>query len=233
MPEAFAYSLKVPTLRGVTAKVKKAFDRRIDSLIAAELAFYGEGALTQDEFAATKKAEGGESMSSEKWISWCHENFWDLKGEFASAMYKGRYASVVVTFSGQNAPCIGLGGQWTGYQTDRSATIDTKTGAFKSLTDFTSNGSGKVTAAVKAWYAKQSHEALAKRPTVTKKLKLCDRPGNLNTDSPKQQRCQDRPSEANKPVAWLVRDSGLRLTVWAADGPRYATLKWAKIPQRL
>jgi hypothetical protein len=233
MPETFIYKLKVPTLRGVKAKVKKAFDKKIDSLISEELTYYGQGALTQDQFATTKKNNGGDSMSPEEWISLCHENFWDLSGKFASAMYKDRYASVVVTFSGQNAPCIGLGGLWSGYRTDRSVTIDTQTAAFKSVTDFTSNSSGKVTTAVNTWYANQSHEFMPKRPKLGAKLSACDRPGNVNTDSPTQKPCYAQASEKGLPLAWMVRDSGLRLTFWAGDGPRHATLKWASIPQRL
>jgi hypothetical protein len=233
VPKTFKYNLKVPTLQGVTAKVKKAFDKQIDTVIAAELAYYAKAALTQGEFNASAKSPEAATLSTDKWLDWCHENFKDLAGKFASSVYQGRYASVVITFSGLNAPCVGLGGLWVGYQTDRSVTIDTKTGALKSVTDFTSNTGGKVTAAVKSWYGKQSHESWAKRPTVTKRLKICDRPGNVITVSPTQKACYTQPSAKSGPVAWLVQDKGLALTFPAGEGPRTATLKWSLIPELL
>jgi hypothetical protein len=101
------------------------------------------------------------------------------------------------------------------------------------VTDFTSNSGGKVTAAVKAWYAKQSHEFLSKRPAVAKKLKVCDRPGGTYTDSPTQKSCYTQPSMKSGPVAWLVQDKGLRLSFPAGEGLRHATLKWSQIPERL
>jgi hypothetical protein len=122
---------------------------------------------------------------------------------------------------------------WTGYQTDRSVTIDTKTGAFKSLTDFTSNTKGKVTAAIKSWYAKESHEFLTKRPTITKNLRVCDRPGNVITVSPAQKSCYLQPLKKTGPVAWLVQDKGVRLAFPAGEGLRYATLKWTQVPELL
>jgi hypothetical protein len=169
----------------------------------------------------------------DEYMEFCQEGFRPLRGSFDSAVYKGRYASVVMTFSGQNAPCQSVGGLWVGYQTDRSVTIDTKTNKFKSLSDFTSNAEGDVTAGVKAWYAKQSHEFLSKRPTVTKSLKVCDRPGNVITVSTAQKPCYATPAVKSGPVAWLVRDKGLRLTFPAGEGPRNAAVKWADIPRLL
>jgi hypothetical protein len=240
MPEAFTYSLKIPTLKGVVARVKRAFAKEIDSLIAEELAFYTKGALSKDQLDTRMSQDADASIRGravrdvpEWYLEWCHEGFTDLTAEFTSSLYRGRYASVVITFSGYNAPCYGTGGLWEGYQSDRSITIDTRTGEFKSLSDFTSNAEGKVTAAVKAWYSKQSHELFEKRPTMTKKPTVCDRPGNVITISPAQSHCYSRPSERTGPVAWLVQDKGLRLTFPAGEGPRYATLKWSRIPQLL
>jgi hypothetical protein len=244
MPEKFGYSLKVPTLRGVTAEVKKAFDKKVESLIAAELKYYAQAALTRSEFN-TRMREDRDSTLQGKLVrdvpdlyrEYCRENFTDLTGKFASSVYKDRYASVVVTFSGLNAPCVGVGGMWTGYQTDRSVTIDTKTGIFKSLTDFTSNTGGEVTAAVDAWYAKQGDQFFAEdhHPTVAKKPRVCDRPGNVHTESqPYTSRpCYTQSVKAGGPVAWLVLDNGITLTFLAGNGPSYATLKWTKIPQLL
>ncbi|MDR1151801.1 MAG: hypothetical protein LBK72_04880, partial [Bifidobacteriaceae bacterium] len=151
VPAAFKYNLKVPTLQGVAGKVKKAFDKRVDALIAAELTFYAKTALTQSEFEANRKQEAP-ATPAHQWLDWCSTNFRDLTGKYTSSLYQGRYASAVITFSGVNAPCVPIGGLWVGYQTDRSVTMDTKTGALKSLTDFTSNTGGKVSAAVKVWY---------------------------------------------------------------------------------
>jgi hypothetical protein len=139
----------------------------------------------------------------------------------------------VITFSGLNVPCVGLGGLWVGYQTDRSLTIDTKTGTFKSLRDFTANTEGKVAVAVKTWYSKESHEFFTKRPTVAKSLGVCDRPGNVHTESPTQKSCYPQPSKRSGLVAWLVQDKGLKLTFIANSGTRYATLEWTRIPQLL
>jgi hypothetical protein len=232
IPEAFAYNLKVPTLQGVSAKSKRAFDRRIDSLIAAELAFYAKAALTQEEFNASVESPEAAGMSTDKWVEWCHVNFKDLTGTFSSSVYRGRYASVVLTFSGLNAPCVGLGGLWVAYQTDRSVTIDAKTANLKSLADFTSNANGEVTAAVKTWYARESPKSLSKRPKVTKDLKVCDRPGNVATILP-QESCYIDPYVKSGLVAWLVQDKGIRLTFPAADGRRYTTIRWARLPRLL
>jgi hypothetical protein len=229
VPAAFKYNLKVPTLQGVSVRVKKAFDKRVDALVAAELAFYAKAALTQDEFDANRSQEAP-TTPVDQWLGWCQKNFRDLSGRFTSSLYQGRYASVVVTFSGVNAPCVALGGLWVGYQTDRSVTIDTKTGAFKSLRDFTSNTGDKVSAAVEAWYAKESHAFLTKRPAVGKALKVCDRPGNVITVSPGQAPCFPQPSTGSGLVSWMVQDKGLRLTFPAGEGPRYVTVKWSKIP---
>jgi hypothetical protein len=236
-PESVKYNLKVPTLGGVTATVKKAFDTKIDSIIAAEVDYYSAVAFTKSEYDATKKAEGGEGQSAAKWLAYCTETFHDLSGKFTASVYKKRYVSVIITFDGRNAACTGLGGLWSGppYQSDRSVTIDTKTGTFKSLSDFTSNSAGKVTAAVKTWYAGQSHEYLTKRPGVGKGLKVCDRPGNVNTTAPAQYQdtCYRTPSLKTGTVAWLVQKKGIRLTFPAGEGLRYATLPWSQIPQRL
>jgi hypothetical protein len=232
VPKTFKYTVKVPTLQGADAKAKKAFDKKIDSLVAAELTYYAKAALTEDQAIAIK-TQWGSDMSAAKWLEFCHENFKDLTGKFTSSVYRGQYASVVVTFSGIDAPCVGLGGLWVEYRTDRSVTIDTKTGTFKSLTDFTSNTSGEVTAGVKAWYAKESHEFWAKRPTVTKTLKVCDRPGNVITLSTAHKACYPQPSAKSGPVAWLVQDKGLRLSFPAGEGVRHATIAWTKIPQLL
>ncbi|MDR0432900.1 MAG: hypothetical protein LBH48_06300 [Bifidobacteriaceae bacterium] len=234
VPNSFQYNVTVPTLRGATAKAQRVFNRRIDALVDAELEFYAKGALTQDQFTTTKaKQAGGPETPVDEWLVWCHENFWDLTGKFTSAVYKERYASVVLTFSGLNAPCVGLGGMWPEYRSDRSVTIDTKTGRLKSLADFTSNAGGKVTDAVKAWYAGQSHEFLTRSPVVAKNLRVCDRPGNVVTVSPTQAPCYRQAYKNSGPVAWLVRDKGLRLTFPAGEGPRHATLKWSRIPKRL
>ncbi|MDR1427867.1 MAG: hypothetical protein LBJ08_08960 [Bifidobacteriaceae bacterium] len=157
VPGTFKYKLTVPTLRGAKAEVKRAFDKKMDALVAAELKSYAKGALTQDQFN-TAKAHGAGALSGDDYLEFCEGSFEGLVGKFTSSVYKGRCASIVLTFLGQNAACSQLGGLWIGYQTDRSVTIDTKTGAFRSVTDFTSNADGKVTAAVRAWYAKQPHE---------------------------------------------------------------------------
>jgi hypothetical protein len=118
-----------------------------------------------------------------------------------------------------------------GYQTDRSVTIDTKTGKFMKLKDFTSNTGGKVTAAVKTWYAKESHDNLSKAPAVAKNMKVCDRPGNVITLDNTQ--CFTDPYMKSGLVAWQARGDGLRLTFPAGEGPRYALLPWSAIPQKL
>jgi hypothetical protein len=240
VPKSFTYSLKIPSLDGVATKVKKAFDRKVNALIASELTFYARGALTEAQYNSHFSQDGSSTLGGkfvrdvpDEYLAWCHEGFRALTGSFDSSVYKERYASVVIKFSGFNAPCLSTGGLWVGYQTHRSLTIDVKTGKFKSLTDFTSNGAGEVTAGVKAWYAKESHEFLSKRPSVTKGMKVCDRPGNMITVSTAQKPCYSTPSVKSGPVAWLVQDKGLRLTFPAGEGPRNATVKWTRIPQLL
>jgi hypothetical protein len=233
VPQVFNYNFRLPTLQGVPVKAKRAFDKRIDSLVADELAFYASAALTQQQFNESLAKEAGPNQSASEWLTWCHQNFKDLTGKFDSSVYKGRYASVVITFTGLNAPCIGLGGAWTGYQTERSVTIDTKTGKFKTLSDFTSNKGGEVTAAMKAWHSKHRSEFLVNPPKVTNNLKVCDRPANLITDSPTQKSCYREPHKKAGLVGWQVRDSGLKLSFPTGKGPGSATLKWTKIPQLL
>jgi hypothetical protein len=233
IPKAFKYNLRIPTLRGVDPGVRRAFDERIDSLIAEELAYYSRGALTKARYTSVKSQEaGGSTMSDGKWMEWCHENFWDLGGTFTSAIYRGRYVSVVLTFSGLNAPCASLGGMWVAYQTDRAVTVDTKTGEFKSLADFTSNATGEVTAAVRAWHSSQADETLPKRPGLGKNLKVCDRPGNMATVFP-QKSCYPVPTEKTGLVAWSVQASGIKLVFPSGSGPRSAVIGWARIPRLL
>jgi hypothetical protein len=233
VPQVFNYNFKLPTLQGVPAKAKRAFDKRVDSLVAEELAFYATGALTQEQFNQDLAQNGGPNQTASSWRSWCQEGFKDLTGKFSSSVYKGRYASVVITFTGLNAPCVALGGMWNGYETERSVTIDTKTGKFKTLSDFTSNKGGEVTAAMKAWHSKHRSESLENPPKVTKNLKVCDRPANLITDSPTQKSCYKQPSKKTGPVGWQVKDSGLQLNFPTGGGPGSATLKWSRIPQLL
>jgi hypothetical protein len=75
--------------------------------------------LTRDEYETTRLEQGGADVPDDEWQKWCQQNFADLAGSFASSVYRERYASVVITFSGLNVPCVGLGGLWVGYQTDR------------------------------------------------------------------------------------------------------------------
>jgi hypothetical protein len=253
MPKSYRYSLKVPTLTGVTARVKKAFDARIDAVVTSELRYYAKGAWTETRVGASlaeirsQAIETGtpeqELLSEADYFAFCRGNFTSLKAKYTSAIYKGRYASVALTFSGQNAACVQLGGMWTGYQSDRSVTIDTQTGALMDLLDFTSNKDGKVNAALKEWYAKTCHNDancpksnlgdVFPLPQVSKGLDVCDRPGNFNTDALSQEACfrgRDQYYPEVGALAWQVRDSGLRLTFRAGNGPRYVLLPWKQIP---
>jgi hypothetical protein len=252
MPKSYRYSLKVPTLAGATAAVKKAFDRRIDALVASELRYYAKGAWTETAYRATlttwqdqAAAAGDAVMSDTEFTAFCQGNFKSLKGKYTSAIYQGRYASVVLKFTGQNAACVQLGGMWSGYQTERSVTIDTRTGTLMELMDFTSNRDGKVNAALKDWYAKNcdnsancpKNSSRGDRfwvPEAPKGLDVCDRTGNVGTDANRQEPCfvsRDAQHPAKGVLAWQVRDSGLRLTVPAGDGPRYVLLPWSQIPR--
>jgi hypothetical protein len=230
VPKTLEYELRVPTLKGATAKVRTAFERKVDQIIAAELKAYSKGALTRTEFNRMKNTEG-KTMSRDEYLDFCQVPFERLTGRYTSSLYRGRYVSVVITFLGQNAACGQLGGMWNGYQSDRSVTLDTKTGAFKTLSDFTSNTDGRVSAAVGAWYAKESHKSLANRPKVSRRLLVCDRPANVHTDSPQQKACYADPYNKSGLVAWLLEDRGLRLTFPAANGPRYATIRWTQVAQ--
>jgi hypothetical protein len=240
LPKTFTYDLKVPTLKGVTAKVKKAFDKKIDAIVASDLSYYAEGALTETQYNSRLAQDANSTLGGklvrdvpDQYATFCSEGFRQLKGSFVSSVYQRRYASVVITFSGYNAPCLSIGGLWVAYQSARSVTVDTKTGDLMSLAKFTSNAKGEVTAGVKSWYAKQSHEFLSKRPSVSRSLKACDRPGNVITVSPTQKPCYATPGAKSGLVAWLVQDKGIRLTFPAGEGPRNATLEWARIPRKL
>jgi hypothetical protein len=232
----------VPTLKGVSATDSKAFYKRINALIRSELSYYAKGAARKatvdfltDEWSATETRDSV--------IAFCKGNFKNLKGKFTSSMYKGRYASVVLTFTGQNAACVQLGGLWCGYQTDRSVTIDTQTGALKSITDFTSNFNNQVSSAVKTWYDSVPHGYLRESlnvsdtvvfdaPKINKGLEVCDRPGNVITDAPRQEACfQTRLSRTTGLLAWRVSDKGLHMTFNAGDGLRYAQIPWSAIPR--
>jgi hypothetical protein len=67
---------------------------------------------------------------------------------------------------------------------------------------------------------------------ASKDLKAGERPGNLATLWP-QKSCYIDPYVKSGLVAWLVQDKGITLTFPAADGPRYTTIRWARIPQLL
>jgi hypothetical protein len=250
MPASYKYSLKVPTLKGVSAKVAKAFDKRIDALVAAELRYYAKGAWYETRFRASlatwqeQVAEGDHVMSEAEYAAFCRGNFKPLKGKYTAAVYEGRYASVVLTFTGQNASCVQLGGMWGGYYTERSVTIDTRTGKLMELMDFTSNRDGKVNAALKDWYAKTCHnDAKCPKsalgdvfplPQAPKGLDVCDRSGNVGTDATGQEPCfvsRDLYHQVTWPVAWQVRDAGVRLTFRAGDGLRHVVLPWKQLPR--
>jgi hypothetical protein len=242
LPESFAYRMRVPTLKGVADKVSKAFDKRIQALIRSELSYYAKGAAIKanvdflaDEWSATSTRDDV--------VAFCQSNFKNLKGKFTSSVYKGRYVSAILTFSGQNAACAQLGGLWGGYHTNRSVTIDTRTGALMKITDFTSNLDGKVSSAVKAWYDSVPHGYLRESmnvddtvvfhaPTVTPTLDVCDRPGNVLTDSPKQEGCfYTRLTRNVGLLSWRVSDKGLHMTFNGGDGLRHALLPWSAIPR--
>ncbi|MDR1426627.1 MAG: hypothetical protein LBJ08_02570 [Bifidobacteriaceae bacterium] len=243
VPESFAYSFKVPTLKGTTAKVKKAFDKKIDSLIAPELKSYSKGAATRKMYKAflaelpAYGSEQGVTRTAAEYKKMCAKNFKPLKQWTNSAVYRQRYVSVVITFSGTNAACImGLGGMWDEYRTTRSVTMDTVTGEFMDITDFTSNAGGKVTAAVDSWFTtlpKKDLEYFWKNPPVLPKvLKNCDRAGNVYSISlPTKGLCYPAAYSKSGLVAWQVRDKGLRLTFPSGAGVRQAMIPWSKIPR--
>jgi hypothetical protein len=222
--------VKVPTLEGVNSKIRASFDKRIDRIVASELAYYGEGAIPRQRFEALVAEAGGE-VSAEQYAEQCGRTFRRLTGNFSRAIYHARYVSVVVTFSGTNAACGQLGGLWVGYRSDRSVTIDTKTGKFLRLTDFTSNTSGQVSAALKDWFATESREFWKGGPRVGSALKVCDRPGNARTVAIDQRACFTEPYSKSGVVAWQVRDRGLRLTFPAGDGPRHVLVPWPRVPE--
>jgi hypothetical protein len=252
MPASYRYSLKVPKLNGVSATVAKAFDKRINALIASELSYYAKGAWYETYFRATLATwqegatqAGDTPISEPDFVAFCRGNFTSLKGKYTSAIYEGRYASVVLAFSGQNAACLQLGGMWGGYFTERSVTIDLRTGKLMELMDFTSNRDGQVNAALKDWYAKTCHNSancpksflgdVFPLPKAPIGLDVCDRPGNLHSDAREQEGCfvsRDSYYPETGIIAWQVRDSGLRLTFLAGNGPRYVLLPWKEIPRR-
>ncbi|MDR1293892.1 MAG: hypothetical protein LBK59_02865 [Bifidobacteriaceae bacterium] len=274
MPESHGYHLEMPALKGVSAKVKKAFTKRINALVASELKNYARGALWDYEFQKSYYdyqyqppgvPADPQKMTEQQYYTYCQTGFKDLKGWFTGAVYQGRYASVVLTFSGINAPCEGLGGMWVEYRTNRSVTIDTQTGKLMDLADFTSNSAGKVNAALKKWYQAErrgddfcpkgsdakppsrSHledpwkvcdhagNVVFPLPKVTKKLSVCDRPGNVMTiNFLQQRRCYfDIDTLKTGLVAWQVRNAGLRLTFPGGDAPRYILLPWSQIPRSI
>jgi hypothetical protein len=229
LPESYAYSLKVPTLTGVSSKTRKAFDKKIDALVSSELDYYARGALSKAEFDSLAQEAGG-SLS----VDSCMDTFKSLTGRFSASVYSARYVSVVITFEGLNAPCGQLGGMWVGYQTSRSLTIDARTGRSMKITDFTSNTTGQVSAALRSWYAEVGQENWKGGPRVGKKLKVCDRPGNVITVSGRGQRaCFPDPYTKSGLVAWRVDGKGLRLMFPAGDGPRNVLIPWAKVPRLL
>ncbi|MDR1426625.1 MAG: hypothetical protein LBJ08_02560 [Bifidobacteriaceae bacterium] len=237
MPSSFKYSLRLPTLAGTSAKVKAAFDARIDALVKAELTYYSKSAWTvQDLEAYVKEQFTMWGFSRDEAMSMCGQ-FQNLKGKLSAAVYEDRYASVVLTFSGQNWVCGGLGGLWVAYQTDRSVTIDAKTGKFAKLTDFTSNKGGKVSASVKTWYKGTVPEKISpyyfRLPTVTERMTVCDRPGNVITVDHKECIGEGPPNGHKKPVlvAWQVRPEGLRLTFPGGARTEHALLDWDTIPR--
>ncbi|MDR0432276.1 MAG: hypothetical protein LBH48_03065 [Bifidobacteriaceae bacterium] len=211
------------------SKIRMAFDKKIDALVSAELQYYAEGALSKAAFDSLVQEAGG-SLSHES----CMATFKKLTGRFSAAIYSERYVSVVITFEGLNAPCAQLGGMWVGYQTSRSVTIDGRNGKSMKITDFSSNASGEVSAALRTWYGKVDHENWKGGPRVGKTLKVCDRPGNVITISGRGQRaCFPDPYVKSGLVAWRVDEKGVRLTFPAGDGPRTALLSWAKVPRLL
>jgi hypothetical protein len=231
-PKSFRYKLKTPTLRGVKPEVKQAFDKRINTLINAELRAYRKGAANSTEFWEEKNSFP--DMSTDKFKKWCaRSSFTTLRGSVQASIYRGRYASAVLTFHGANAPCIGLGGLWVEWRTMRSVTIDTITGQFMTLSDFTSNRNNQVNQALDRWYKTVSHEFL-KQPKLASDLTVCERPGNVMTIEAPLPCGVTNPTGASPKsksalVAWQVRDDGVRLTLTAEDWIRQPVISWQDI----
>ncbi|MDR0504261.1 MAG: hypothetical protein LBG70_00410 [Bifidobacteriaceae bacterium] len=231
LPKSYKYDFRLPKLGGVPQQVKQKFDRKIKALVAAELRGYDYGAVSKAVFDK-EFALVSDQMSAADFAKTCvKDTFKPLKGKYVASVYKGRYVSVVLTFTGLNGACTGLGGLWVEHRTSRSVTFDVVTGQFMKLSDFTSNAHKQVSEAVSRWYNTKSHENWV-TPKVGADLKVCDRRGNLMSIVSKLKSCwQGRTKVKSILLAWRVSNQGIHLTFPAGDGPRYAMIAWEQIPR--
>jgi hypothetical protein len=230
-PKRFEYSLTLPRLEGVSARVAAIWDRRVAALVRRELRYYAKGALNKRQIEAIAAARLRSTRA--EILADCDMPFEPLTAAFTGAVYKGRYVSIVLKFTGLNAACGGVGGTWVNYQTLRSLTLDTEDGKFLGLPDVTSNANGAVSTAVRHWYVPIRGGFMpGDPPQVTKRLEVCDRPGNLHTVVEWQRACDDRrDGPANVALAWRVSDEGVHLTFSGTTGPVTALLTWGEVPE--
>jgi hypothetical protein len=228
MPREYSYRFEVPELSGATEDVEAAFRKKVRGVIAQELAKYNEGAITKSDVRALAK---GFRQDFDSFVKTSCVNFTEFQSSFRGAVYRDRYASVVLTFTGINAVCSQLS-DWAEYVSTRSITIDTQTGRFMSLSDFTSNEKRQVSKVLDGWKG-NIQWGQPRKAVIGKRLAVCNYAGNANTMAPVVGGCNSGNLHKEIPVSWRVTDKGLTLGYQGYASVKHVTIPWGKIPQLL